>query len=68
MMNVCTHAGLSNKDNRLLIPASTLEKPLPLMLGDGERESGDEGGESGGAGRRVFERVAFRELRPDSSM
>lgn len=37
-------------------------------LGDGLRDpSGDEGGESGGAGSRVLDRV-FRELtRPDSS-
>ena len=40
-----------------------------VLLGEGLRDpSGDEGGESGGAGRRVLERV-FRGLtRPDSSI
>jgi len=63
-MKVCTHAGLSNKEKRLLKPDRALVIPAPL-LGDGLRLPGDEGGESGGAGRRVLERV-LREFRPDS--
>lgn len=67
MMNVCTHAGLSSSEKRLLIPERAFEKPFPL-LGDGLRESsGEEGGESGGAGSRVFDLV-LRPLRPDSSI
>ncbi len=67
-MNVCTHAGLNSNENKLFTPENTPKMADPL-LGDGLRElSGDDGGESGGAGRRVFERV-FRGLtRPDSSM
>ena len=64
-MKVCTHAGLSRREKRLWIPCKNpLSGPLELMDGDGLRESGDAGGESGGAGRRVWDRV----FRPDSSM
>lgn len=66
-MNVCTHAGLSNSEKRLLTPAKAFETDEPL-LGLGLCEPGDEGGESGGAGRRDSERCLRRLARPDSSM
>ena len=51
------------------MPAKALEKPLSLLPGDGLRESGEDGGEAGGAGSRVLERVLRPlALRPDSSM
>lgn len=56
MMNVCTHAGLSSKPNRFPSPDIALRKPA-LLLGLGLLESGEEGGESGGAGSRVFDLV-----------
>lgn len=65
-MNVWTHAGLSNREQRLLIPASAFMKPEAL-LGDGLRESGDEGGDTGGAGSRVFDRVFRGLILPASS-
>lgn len=66
MTNVCTHAGLSSNEKRLVTPAKKLD--IAPLLGEGLRDpSGEEGGESRGAGSRVFERV-FRVLtRPDSS-
>lgn len=67
MMNVCTQAGLSNNEKRLLTPARPFMM-VEVRLGDGLRESGDEGGESGAAGSREFERVFRESPRPDSSM
>ena len=51
-MKVWTHAGLSSRESRLFTPANALLN-APMRLGEGDRESGDEGGESGGAGNRV---------------
>ena len=66
MMNVCTHAGLRSKENRLFTPESMPEiEERPV--GEGLRESG-EGGESGGAGNRVFDRVFRVSMRPASTM
>lgn len=67
MMKVCTHAGLSSSEQRLLIPASAFIKPDP-RLGEGLRESGDEGGEAGGAGKRVLDRVFRGLILPDSRL
>lgn len=67
MIKVCTHAGLSKSDKRLLTPDRALWTEEPV-LGLGLREAEEEGGEAGGAGRRDSDRV-FRVLRrPDSSM
>ncbi len=66
MTKVCTHAGLSNNENRLLTPERAFIKPEPL-LGDGLRESGDDGGETGGAGKRVLDRVFRGLILPASS-
>ena len=65
MMKVCTHAGLSRRDTKLWMPTRVLEI-VDCVLGEGLRESG-EGGESGGAGNLVFERV-FRESTLPASM
>lgn len=67
MMNVCTQAGLSSNEQRLLIPDSAFTKP-DLLLGDGLRESGDDGGDTGGAGRRVLDRVFRGLILPASSV
>ena len=64
MINVCTQAGLNNKEQRLLIPARAPETD-DLVFGDGLRESGD-GGESGGAGSRVLDLVFRASTRPAS--
>lgn len=66
MTKVCTHAGLSNKEKRLLTPEAAFMKPDPLP-GEGLRESGDDGGETGGAGRRVLDRVFRGLILPASS-
>jgi hypothetical protein len=61
IMKVCTQAGLSKREKRLLSPASAL-----LMLeppGEGDRAGEDEGLRAG-AGRREFDRD--RLARPDS--
>ena len=55
MTKVCTHAGLSSNEKRLLTPAKAVLKD-DLRDGEGLRESADKGGESGGAGRRELER------------
>ena len=67
MTNVCTQAGLNRSENRLWIPANAPDMPEPLC-GDGERDSGDEGGETGGAGSLEFDRDFLDPIRPDSSM
>ena len=64
MMNVCTQAGLRRNEQRLFTPANIFPMVEDLD-GEGERESGEEGGESGGAGNLEFDR-ALRDTRPDS--
>lgn len=66
-MKVCTQAGLSKSEQRLLIPANAFMNPEPL-LGEGLRESGDEGGETGGAGSRVLDRIFRGLILPASSV
>ena len=66
MMKVCTHAGLKRRDTKLWIPTSALDI-VDCVLGDGLREPG-EGGESGGAGNLVFERVLRVSTLPASMM
>ena len=65
-MKVWTQAGLKSRENRLFKPARAPDNPEDRD-GDGDRElSGDDGGESGGAGSLELDR-AFR-VRPASSM
>ena len=66
MTKVCTHAGLSRSENKLLIPATVLAKKERR---DGELSLDEEGeGLSGGDGSLVVEDLAFlTPPRPDSS-
>lgn len=65
-MNVCTHAGLNSNEKRLLTPDKAFTKVEP-RYGEGLREPEEEGGESGGAGRRDLGRILWDLARPDSS-
>ena len=63
MMNVCTHAGLSSNEKRLLSPPNALDRDDPL--GDGER-SGEVEGLRAGAGSLELD-LERRTPRPPSS-
>jgi len=60
-MKVCTHAGLSRRENRLFKPMAMPDREDPA--GEGERD-GDEDGLRAGAGNREFD--LDRRARPDS--
>ena len=67
MTNVCTHAGLSRSEKRLLIPAKVFDTK-ELLDGELSLDEDDEG-LSGGDGRRLADDLDFRPpARPDSSI